>query len=306
MSEALALSLALIVTAAAPPASRVATTDNVATVSQCVVSLIDEVEVPARVAGVLMTLQLEDGTEVREGLRVTKKQLLGRLDDADALARQKAAGLEHQVSQAEAKKSESSIASADATVAVAGAEVQESEAVNRRAKGAVPPTQLRRQQLTEQRARMEADVARRDAETATLTVALREAQLEVASLNTDRHRIESPLDGTVVQRYRHPGEWVNPGDPIVRIVYLDRLRVEGFVDIAAYRPEEVAGRPVRVEVQFKNGSESFESTISYVSPLVELGGKYRVWAEVKNRDVDGYPLVRPGMSASMFISVGAQ
>ncbi len=89
MWSTLSLVTSMAFVAAAPPVERVSSTGNFATLSQCVVSLIDEVEVPARVAGVLMSLQLEDGTEVREGLRVSKKQLLGKLDDADALARQK-------------------------------------------------------------------------------------------------------------------------------------------------------------------------------------------------------------------------
>ncbi len=293
--------LAATVLAAAPPQGNAPAKENVAHLSQCVVSLIDEVEVPARVAGVLMTLQTEDGAAVREGLRVSRRQLLGKLDDADALARQKAAELEHRVAEGEAKKAEAGISAADATVAVAGAEVQESEAINRKAKGSIPPTQLRRQQLTEQRAKTEADVARREAETASLTVESKGAQVEVASINTNHHRIESPLDGTVVQVYKHEGEWVSPGDPIVRIVYLDKLRVEGYLDITRQLPEEVAGRPVRIELSLKNRKEVFNGRISYVSPLVELSGAYRVWAEIENREKDGFPIARPGVTAEMFI-----
>jgi multidrug resistance efflux pump len=301
MVQVLCSLLAAAVVAAAPPEGNGPPKGNVAHLSQCVVSLIDEVELPARVAGVLMTLQLEDGTKVREGLRVSKKQLLGKLDDADALARQKAAELEHRVAEGEAKKAEAGISAADATVSVAGAEVQESEAINRKAKGSIPPTQLRRQQLTEQRAKTEADVARREAETASLTVESRGAQVEVASINTCHHRIESPLDGAVVQVYRHEGEWVSPGDPIVRIVYLDKLRVEGYLDITKHLPEEVAGRPVRIELTLKNRKEVFNGRVSYVSPLVELSGAYRVWAEIENRERDGFPIARPGVTAEMFI-----
>ena len=235
------------------------------------------------------------------GCAVKKEQLLGRLDDADALARQKAADLDYQVAQSEEKKSGAAIDAADATVQVAKAEVLESEAINRKSKGAIPATTYRRQQLTEQRAKMEADVARKDAETAALTVQLRNAQLEVATLNVDRHRIEAPLDGTVVELYKHVGEWVNPGDAILRLVYLDKLRVKGFLNINAYLPSQVDGQPVRIEVLFGERKETFESTISYVSPLVEASDEYRVWAEIDNPMTDGRPLVRPGMQAEMYI-----
>ena len=251
-----------------------------------------------------MSLELEDGTPVREGLRVRKLQLLGKLDDADALARQKAAQLEHRVSQAEQKKADTSIGAADATVKVAGAEVIESEAINLKAPGGVPATQLRRQRLTEERAKMEAEVARREAESAGLKVESSGAQLDVATINVDRHSIPSPLDGHVVQLYKHAGEWVSPGDPILRIVYLDRLRVEGFVYIRDFLPEEVAGRPVKIIVQTKTRRVALDSAISFVSPLVQGEGEYRVWAEVENKEVNGHPLLLPGMSVEMQILVG--
>ena len=31
-------------------------------------------------------------------------------------------------------------------------------------------------------------------------------------------------------------EWVNPGDPILRLVRLDQLQVEGLVPVAKYTP----------------------------------------------------------------------
>jgi multidrug resistance efflux pump len=290
--------LASLLLAAAPTSGNQPSAATHAHLTQCVVSLIEEVELPARVAGVLMTLEVEvDGEKkvVSEGLKVAKDQILGKLDNAEAVARRQAAELDHQVARAEEKKSEASIQAADATVLVAGAEVEESLAINQKARGAVAPTQLRRQRLTEDRAKVEANVARRDAETATLTVQLRGAQIEVASINLDRHNLVSPLNGY--------GEWVNPGDPILRIVHTDRLRVEGFVNIRDYRPQEIDGCHVEIAVRLKDRVETFDSIISHVSYLVDTAGDYRVWAEVDNREVDGHPLLLPGMTADMSIEL---
>ena len=299
------LQILAAVLAAASPTEVTASPGSFATLSQCVVSLIDEVQVPARIEGVLMSLELEDATPVREGLRVRKEQLLGKLDDAEALAVRKATELEHRVKQADHKKSEANILAADATVKVAGAEVVESESINLKAPGSVPATQLRRQRLTEDRAKTEATVARREAESAALQVESSGAQLDVATIKVDRHSIPSPLDGHVVQVYKHVGEWVKAGDPILRIVYLDRLRVEGFVHIRDFVPEEVAQRPVKIIVRTKSRQVSLDSAISFVSPLVEGGeGEYRVWAEVENKEVNGHPLLLPGMNVEMQILVG--
>jgi multidrug resistance efflux pump len=204
---------------------------------------------------------------------------------------------------AEEVKSKAAIQEAEATVKVAEAEVIESESINAAAPGSIPPTQLRRQRLTEERARMQVDVAKRDAETAQLTVRLRQAQIDVAQINLDRHRINAPWDAVVVQLYKHVGEWVNAGEPILRIIHLDKLRVEGFLDINDMLPEEVAGRAVMVEVRLKDRTEVFKSVISYVSPEIEASGEYRVWAEVENRSIEGNPILRPGMDAEMLISL---
>jgi multidrug resistance efflux pump len=252
-----------------------------------------------------MSLELEDGTPVREGLRVRKQQLLGKLDDADALARQQAADLDQKVEQAELKKSDATIKAADAKVKVFEAEVVESESINRKAPGSVPATTVRRQGLQVEMYRVEAEVARREAESGSLRVASKGAQLDVATINVERHGIPSPLDGHVVQLYKHAGEWVNPGDPILRIVYLDRVRVEGFVDIRNFLPEEVAGRPVKIIVRTKNRQVTLDSVISFVSPLVEgVRGEYRVWAEVENKEVNGHPLLLPGVNVEMEILLG--
>lgn len=273
---------------------------NVLRLSSCAVLPISDVDVPAREAGVLLSLALEDGTPVKEGLTVKRGQLLGKLNDADALAKSRAAQLEHQVAQADEKKSRASVEAANKTVQVAQAEVEESEWINKRSPGSIAPTQLRRQHLTEDRARSEAEVASREAETATLTIQLREAQMVVANLSLDRHRIESPLDGMVVDVKKDAGEWVSLGDPILRIVHLDKLRVRGKVKIGQLLPEQAAGRNVRVEATRQGQTETFEGVVSFVSPMA-VADSYEVWAEVPNRQINGYPVLLPGMTVDMLI-----
>ena len=87
-------------------------------------------------------------------------------------------------------------------------------------------------------------VAELDVEVAETTVGSRQQQVVLTAINLKKHRITSPLDGVIVQLYRKPGEWVSPGDPIARLVRMDRLRVEGFVDASKYLPEEIDGSRV--------------------------------------------------------------
>jgi multidrug resistance efflux pump len=270
------------------------------------VSLIRYQSLPARQAGVIRELALEDGTLVQEGLTVKKGQILGSLDDEDALARQRAAETEQKVAVAEKHKAQAGIAAAKATVKVAAAEVAESKDINLRAPGSVPQTQVRRQVLTEERAASESEVAERELETATLMIDAKQAQYDVASITLKHHQIEAAQDGVIVQVYRRLGEWVQPGDSILRIVYMDKLRVEGFVDADAYTADEIAGREVEVTARLPNGRvEKFRSVISFVDELVDSSGDFRVWCDVENRQHNGHWILRPGKDVEMSIKLGA-
>jgi RND family efflux transporter MFP subunit len=71
------------------------------------------------------------------------------------------------------------------------------------------------------RSRMGVASARRAAAVATVH------RLEAAIART---RVESPIDGIVVARHAHPGETVNVGVSLVKIVDLRKIRVEAEVD----------------------------------------------------------------------------
>ena len=46
-----------------------------------------------------------------------------------------------------------------------------------------------------------------------------------------------------MQVHKRPGDWAEPGDKMLRLIRLDRLRVEGFLD-AAQAKASLEGRPV--------------------------------------------------------------
>ena len=121
------------------------------------------------------------------------------------------------------------------------------------------------------------------------------------------YRVTAPIDGVVVQRYRHTGEWIRSGEPVMHIVDMDNLRVEGFVDAGQLSPEDILGKPVTIEVELTRGRMAkYQATLNYVSPIVEASGDYRVWAEVTNKfhQLDNgqkFWELRPGLPAEMVI-----
>ena len=264
---------------------------------RCLVSLIEEAKVPAREAGVLVELG------VREGDVVEKGALIGKIDDSQPQMERRKARAEHEQAVA---KAESDVDVRYSIAAELVAEAEHKKALESHAKvpGSVTEVERDRLKLSEKKGELQIEQAELEQRLAALAAQSKEVEVLAAENAIDRRLIKSPLDGVVVQVFPHEGEWLQPGDPLARVVRTDRLRVEGYVDSARHDPAEVSGRPVTVEVMLAGGRrESFKGQIVFTSPLVESGGDYRVFAEVENRQDPGSQLwlLRPGQTATMTI-----
>ena len=125
--------------------------------------------------------------------------------------------------------------------------------------------------------------------------------MEAAQKAIERREIRSPIDGVVEEVFPHQGEWLQPGDPLARVIRTDRLYVEGYVDAARWNPADVRDRPVTVEARLAGDQqESFKGRIFNVKPRME-SGNYRVVAEVDNREVEGEWLLRAGQFVTIKI-----
>lgn len=150
----------------------------------------------------------------------------------------------------------------------------------------------------------QAEVAVQQAQSAqhlnNLTAQLQQTQLDSARLDLEHHRIEAPIDGVVVEILRHKGEWVKPGDPVLRVLRLNRLKVEGYVPISEMT-STLAGQNVVISVNGLNGeSIELKGKVVFVSPEVDAVNKeIAVWAEFENSDLR----VRPGMQGTMTIII---
>jgi len=271
----------------------------------CLVSLIDEARVPAQEKGVLVSLN------VHEGNQVLAEGLLAQIDDREARMSKRIAVLEQKASKEEAEN-DIEVRFTRAAADVAEAEYLEALEANRRVKGTYSDAEVRRLELMHGKSVLQIEQSELKFKIAGLTNEVNEAKVEAADLYLQRRRIESPIDGEVVEVYPHVGEWVNPGDPIMRIVRMDRLRVEGFLKADDFAQHEIHGRGVTIVVRLPHGrTVRLKSKISYVNPLVEASGEYRVWAEVGNQPVAvdrAEPpgrvrpwLLQPGLTAEMTI-----
>lgn len=325
--------------------------------------LIDQVDVPAKTAGALRSVDVREGAVIREG------DLVARLDDDDAVMAETRAGLDVEVARGQAENRSAvdaaKAAIAEATAAfekarleegiasrravsdftvryarkaalVAQAELSRALAAREKLRDSVSQNEIEHLQLAFDKATheqeqaehdffvagqqnrirqaeivgFEAAVKRReqelkqaehDLEISNLGLKVREHDLAVARREVEQMRLKSPLGGVVAQVHRKPGEWVQPGDKVLRILRLDRLRAEGFVSAAALPPDPM-GQPARVVVTLPDQSKSErKGTVVFASPEIDpVNGQVMVWVEIDN---PGPAFIfRPGMRATILIT----
>jgi multidrug efflux pump subunit AcrA (membrane-fusion protein) len=281
------------------PASGLPSPATSVELNQCLVSLIDDVEVPALEAGQLKEIAVREGAGVKAG------QLVAMVDDARATLQQQVVDRQHQQAKIEAEN-DVNVRYSKAQSEVSQAEHEEALEANRISAGAVAAAEVRRLLLTTKRSRLAIEQAGLEQQVAIATEKVRAAELQTAGHDVQRRRVLAPLEGTVVEVFKRPGEWVQAGERVLRLVRMDRLRVEGFVDARQFGDEEIVDRPVHVRVDRQRGQrEVFAGRIVFVSPLIEANGNYRVWAEVDNRQANGRWLLRPGLDVHLTIDLKA-
>jgi multidrug efflux pump subunit AcrA (membrane-fusion protein) len=268
-----------------------------AQIKPCLVSLIEDIQVPALEPGALKSIN------VVEGQFVSKGQLLGTIDDRQPLLEKMAAELERDAALAKAED-DIEVRFSQAAFAVAGAELGRAEAIDRKSPGGVTQQEIQKLQLAKHRDELQIERSKLEMHVARMNADVHQAAVRAADDAVARRQIVSPIDGVVVTLFHERGEWVAAGEPVLQVVRIDRLRVEGFLNAIEFSPDQIADRPVLVELELSGGrTERFTGQVVFISPLVQAGNKYRVRAEVENRTVNGHPLLRPGMTANMTIQL---
>ena len=216
------------------------------TIESAQVTLIDQVRVPTKESGVLAVLSVREGDTVKAG------QLLGTVEsDREQVAKEQAV-LEFQMADEKALN-DVDVRMAQKTREVAKTELRRAQESVERFHKSISQTEIDRLQLTADKSELEVEKAQRDQKLARLDRDLKSKQVDATSLEIDRRRIVAPIDGMVVAVVHKQGEWVNPGDPVLRILRLDKLRVEGFLN-ATKISSDLLGRPVKLTVELPGNS----------------------------------------------------
>lgn len=255
-------------------------------VEGAILKTIESTAVASQVAGIMQNLSIKEGSRVHQGEEiarirdVTVRLQLERSQTAVEVARRKQ---ESDIDQQIAMKSQ----------AVATNEYQRAMDSNSRVNNVYPPNEIDRLKLILDRSILETQRAEYQREIACLETSLAEAEVKQNQELLQRHRVTAPCAGMVVAVEKRIGEWVEPGTVIAKIVEIDRLRVEGFLNAADAAPGYI-GSKASVLVEIAGHPVEVEGELVFISPDANpVSGQVRVFIEVENRDQKLRPGLRP-------------
>ncbi len=265
-------------------------------IKDCLVLLINEAQLPAKEGGVIVAINVKPGDVVENG------EVLAEIDSSLAKTQKRVAENQYKAAYEQAHN-DVDVRTNEAAVGVAKAEYEEGIEVNKKTPNTITESEMRRRLFTWKRATLQVEQAVQQMRIDAITTIVRGAELAAAELSIARRKVASPLNGTVVEVNRHVGEWAAPGEVVMHVVNLERLRVDGFVSVEDFAPHEIYQKPVTVTVQEANGAPTaFHGKINFVSPLV-AANQYRVSAEIENKQKLGFWVLRPGVAPVMTISL---
>jgi RND family efflux transporter MFP subunit len=255
--------------------------------------LTQQIDVPARAQGVLSTMRVAEGDIVKQGAP------LAQVDDAEARLLQQRAALELEV-QKEKVNNDVAIRTAEKAITYHRAQRDRLEQAVKNLAGSISASELEERRFNAVQAEMKLEEAKRDHQLNQKTMDLKAVEVELGKHNVEIRRITSPLNGVVVEVLKHAGEWVEPGEKVLRIVSIDRLRAEGLIHVSKL-PANLVGAPVTISIDLPDkGATTFKGKVVFVSPEVSpINGQARVWAEIDNTS----GLLRPGLRPQMRIQL---
>jgi membrane fusion protein, multidrug efflux system len=250
-------------------------------VKRCRIKFVKEATLAAGQSGILKFVAKEEGQIVRADSLVA-----GLVDDIPSA----------QLAIAEQEASNHiDILFARKATEVANAELDKAKSANIGTPGTVPDVEILRLKLAAEKSSLQIDLAKHKDKINRLTVKLRAAEQQ-------SHEIRAPFNGYVINVFKHKGEAVRQGDPVLEVVDPTQVRAEAklpLTDALAVR----IGDPVALVLdspglRLSEEDRTFHGRVTFVDAGVNFATKtVRVWATVKNRN----NLLRSGQEARLRI-----
>ena len=263
----------------------------------CNVKLMQDIMIPSEEEGLLSELNVKEGDAVPSG------KIIGRIDDSRMQMEAKRGRKKRDIQM---KKAESKSAYNVARKKYQLAKEEYESSVRLGKKGSKSSHEVRRAKYSMEASYAEVQDAIDQRNEAAGLAELEEINLEQINMMIGKMRISTPFDGNVLEILKHPREYVQKGEDIVRFVRMDKLWVEGTVSSDTCRPADVKGKRVTVTLK-QAGGEELEFLGQVVTGPLEVEGvgkRFRVRAEVDNRYENGQWVLLPGASLRMRVDLG--
>ncbi|HMO13974.1 MAG TPA: efflux RND transporter periplasmic adaptor subunit [Pirellulaceae bacterium] len=234
---------------------------------------VSKVAIPARVSGPIEAIYVAEMQEIGPD------DLLAKIDTSLVQLQVESAKVRAEAAQAKAAD-DVAIRYAIKSRDLAKKEMEINQGLQRT--GAATRQEYERSKLAYEQADLQIERSRHEFEVAQKEAVVEEFNVKAAETQLAQHMITSPLYGNVIQLHKQPGEWVREGDEVFTVMRMDRMRVEGLVELRDYSPSQLLGRPVTVTLSTGGRQELFTGKIVMIN-LEGSSSSYRVRAEVDNR-----------------------
>ncbi len=253
-------------------------------------SLIQNTVIASPLAGVVEAVRVTEGDRLEAGTVVVQL--------ADGLAEEEVAAARAALQTARLERqNDVAVRYAERRFEVSTHKLKQSGVANETYRGAVTDLELRQLQLEADQSALAIEQARHDLRVADARVNEALAALAIAEIRLDRHRIAAGTAGLVAEVDVQPGQWVDAGSPIVRVISLHPLRVECFVD-GRQHGRELLGRSVTFTPTETIEAKPYRGEVTHVSPERHpVTGKVRLWATIANPD----GTLGPGMPGRLLV-----
>lgn len=274
----------------------VAQAEDAIHVQDAQVILIQNTTLAAPIAGTIREIVIKEGDSIQKG------DLLAGLDDRQARAELVVAEAAHQAARIQASN-DVGIRYAQRTMDVRQRELTQSEDANARYSGSVTATEIDRLQLVIDQAELSVEQAQQEREVAAATTMEKQATARLAELRLRDHKFHSDINGRIAEVLVQAGQWVEPGQPLARVISLDPIRVSCFVDGRQY-DRSLVGYTAEFSVTDPNNTDdetqppTYRGVVTFVSDeLNPVTSQVRLWARIDNFE----ETLRPGMRGSLKI-----
>jgi macrolide-specific efflux system membrane fusion protein len=257
---------------------------------KCPVFALESIELSTQETGIIASIAAQENDAVQAN------QVIGKIEAKTAELEKNVASLQLQVAVAEAQD-ESEIRLAEAFVEEAQLQVDLYEEMAN--KGTASSSDVRSRLLALSQAKVRVTQAKASKTQKELKAKLAQATYEISQQKNDRMQLRSPIEGTVVQIHHRPGEWVQSGTAIAKIIRLNEVRVDCFVDLDQIDPTKLKGSNVKIIARRDDQERLFVGKVASFDPDVSSIGKIRVHTIVQNQKAKDDWLLLPGMTVAI-------